>query len=134
GPNGIDLPRHTVPHGGLFRVLEATHTRAVPGIGGVNHDLGIRRPGEPDPPVLQIRGDRGDAPRALPYGAGLREEVQGPAAIECLLSPGPLSQEIPPPTVEPSMEGREEPERLRREQRLILLGDGNSDLDPLDRR
>ena len=134
GPNEVQLALDDVSPGGRVRVLEVRHEHARPGVEGVDHHLAIRRPGDLDPPVLQIRGDRGNAPGALPYGARVRKEVQSPAAIERLLSPSPLSQEIPPSTVEPSMQSREEPERLRREQRLILLGDGSSDLDPLDRR
>src|SRR5205814_8152467 len=105
--------------GGRVRALEVRHEHAPPGVEGIDHHLAIRRPGDLDPPVLQIRGDRGNAPGALPYGARVRKEVQSPAAIERLLSPSPLSQEIPPPTVEPSMQSSEEPEPLRRAQRLI---------------
>ncbi len=134
GPDEVQLALDDVPPRGCVRVLEVRHEHARPGVEGVDHHLAIRRSGDLDPPVLQIRGDRGNAPRALPYGAGLREEVQGLAAIEGLLPPNPLPQEIPPPAVEPSMKGPEELEGLRRKERIVLPGDGRSDLDPPDRR
>ena len=92
GDSNVERPADRVGQRGLAAddvrpgrrqgVLEIGHEHARPGVERVDHHLRLGRPGDLDPPVVEVGRRRGDRPGRLADLAGRDREVGPDAGIE----------------------------------------------------
>ncbi len=93
-------------------VLEVRHEDLRAGVERVHDHLAIDRPGDLDPPVLDVGRGRRAGPVALADGAGVRQEVGQAAGIELRLSCRPPCQQRVAPRAEGTLQLHGEGDRL----------------------
>jgi hypothetical protein len=104
---------HVLPARGVG-VLEVGHVHVRARVEGVDEHLAIRRPGELDPALLQIRrGDRRDSPVALADMTRFGQEIRELAGVEARLALVARSEQCLPSWVEFAVQARYEVERCR---------------------
>ncbi len=121
----VGLSRHDVGPGRREGVLEVRHEDLRPRVEGVDHHLGLHRPGDLHGPLLQVGGDGRDAPVGLADPRGGGGEGGERAGRDLTLAVPPRAQQLLAPRVECPVQPRHELHRLRG-QDLLRSGNGAS--------
>ncbi len=112
---------HDVGPGGGEGIFEVGHEHRCAAVQGVDHHLRLRRAGDLDTPVVEVRRRGGDAPARVAALDRVREEIRHLARIESLLTPSAVGEQPLAFGVERPMQLRDEPEGLG-SQNLLGMG------------
>ena len=122
-PEVLVAEDHVLP-GGRVRVLEVGHEDARAGVERVDDHLPVDGPGDLDPAVLEVGGQRGHREARLAHGARLGQEVRALAGVEAELAlAAALEQRVAPPG-EVAHEGGDEVEGVGGEDGLVVGAQG----------
>ena len=111
------------------RVLEVRHEDLGPGVQGVDHHLRLGRAGDLDPSVVEVGRCRGDRPvRLADVGRG-DEEVRPDAGVQLRLALLAPLQQVEAERPEPTLQVRDERERVGRQDPLRTRDGRTGDLD-----
>ena len=111
-------------------VLQIGHEDLGSGVEGVDDHLAIAGAGDLDPAIEEVAGRRGDLPVGVPNGSRLRQEIELGASVDRGLALLAGAQQFLAARVEAAVEGGDEGQRLRAQDRLELRVDRSVDLDP----
>ena len=126
----VRLAVEVVAPGRRVGVLEVGHEAARARVEGVDDHLAVDRPGDLDATVLEVGGDRRDAPLSLADLAGLREEVGQLAGVDPRLPLRSGGQKLAARTVEATMQLGEERERVGAQKLFVTLLERRAKLNP----
>ena len=125
----VDLTLDHVAPARRVGVLEVRHEDVGARIERVDHHLPLGRPGQLDPPTLEVLGRRRDGPVALADRAGRGQEVQTLARVERRLALDPTLEERRARRTQLSLEQRDKGERGWRQDLAEPRLDGAVQID-----
>ena len=126
----VPLTVDDVAPGRRRRVLQIGHEHLGPGVEGVDDHLAIAGAGDLDPAIEKVGGCRGNLPVRVPDRLRLSQELEIGPRIDGSLALLASMQELLPARIEAAVEGSDEGQSLRAQDRLELRIDRCVDLDP----
>ena len=133
GIHEVDLALDGCGPGGAVGVFEVGHVGLGPGVEGVDDHLAVHRAGDFHAAVLEVVGNGGDFPVALPDGAGFREKIRQTAIVDVLLDRLAAFEKGLAPVFEFTGQGAGKAQGLGGQHPQKSLGNRGLDVDTIDR-